>query len=319
MREGSREPALSHSDIDLLAADLLSADPSTFTAAARKVADACVNERLSRKRGRDLLRRFLADKGLRRILTWLLDNGNPETQLAAADLLLFLMPEIRPALAALQPSQLVDVAGVVVDVVTWREAAEGGSRCYGPDESLFVKHAVKADAAVDVVTYLRLALLAEVIHALYDAVPDEGARLRDLFLASHQTTLKQCLTVMRTDMEGSISRTALAVLQHLVDDELPDIPLHLSLPLFSLLVDHLLKLAEGATHMDPQGWRRALELPGVVVAAVTLSPQAPFLREEDVKRLVEEHLNSHVAKLVGIIASAEEGLLAVAAVTLGPS
>ncbi|CEM30559.1 unnamed protein product [Vitrella brassicaformis CCMP3155] len=188
MRKGSREPLLlSQGDLDLLAADLLSADPRTFAAAARKVTHAYIAGRLSREQCRDLLRRLLIDKDARRhlLLLLLLDDGNREIQLAVADLLLFLTVEIDPALGALQPSQLVDVAAVVVDLVGWRQAAEGGSSCYGPGESLYVKYILEADAAVDVVTYVRLRLLTSVLEALRDAAPQEGARLRDSLLAGH--------------------------------------------------------------------------------------------------------------------------------------
>ncbi|CEL95487.1 unnamed protein product [Vitrella brassicaformis CCMP3155] len=308
--------------------DVLSAvDRRTFAAAGRKLTDACVNERVTRLQGRHVLRRLLTDKeALRRILTWLVDDSEKETQLAAADLLGVLGGEIKPALAALQPSQLVDVAAVVVDLVGRRRAGEGGSGYYGPDESLYVKHILEADAAVDVVTYVRLLLLASVLHALHDAAPDEGARLRDLFLASHQTTVKQCLTVMCTDVEGSVSRMAFSVLESLLlpfnpppsspEEDLTPIPLHLSLPLFSLLVDHLLKLAEGATHMDAQRWLMALELP-FLVATAALQRQSTSLRVEDVKLLVAQHLYDNVELIVGIIASADGGMLAVAAATLG--
>ncbi|CEM30557.1 unnamed protein product [Vitrella brassicaformis CCMP3155] len=95
------------------------------------------------------------------------------------------------------------------------------------------------------------------------------------------------------------------------------IPLHLSLPLFTLLVDHLLKLVEGATLMDPQRWRRALDLPPLLVTAVSRR-QARSLRVKDVKRLVTQHVCAHVElALMGIISSAEGGMLAMAADTLG--
>ncbi|CEM30528.1 unnamed protein product [Vitrella brassicaformis CCMP3155] len=322
MRKGSREPQLSESDIDPIAADLLSADPSTLTARARKLCG-----RLTRQQGQHLAARLLEDKdGLRRMLARLLDGSNQETQLAAADLLLYLIRWIKPALAALQRSQLADVAAVFVDVVTWKEAAEGGSRCYGPDESLAVKEVLKADAAVDVVTYVRLLFLASVLEALHAAAPEEGARLRDLVLAGHQTTIKQCLKVIRTDTHGSLSSMASFALSTLLlpftpppsrpEVDLTPVPLQLSLPLFSLLVDHLLKLVEGAI-MDPQGWRRTLELPGLVAGAAS-QRQSTSLREKDVERLAELHLCAHVElTLMGIISSGEGGALAVAAATLG--
>ncbi|CEM30496.1 unnamed protein product [Vitrella brassicaformis CCMP3155] len=314
MRKGSREPQLlSQSDTDLLAADLLSADPTTFTAAARQVANACVKERLNKKEKQRLAARLLKDKdGLRRILLRLVNDRYRETQLAAADLLLFIVTEnlINPAIAALQSCQLVDVAGVIVDVVTWREPT-AASRGYGPDESLYVKHVVKADAAVDVVTYLRLLFLASVLQDLQAAAPREGARLRDSVLANHETTIKQCLKVIRTDTHGSVSPTAYSVVKSLLqpfttpspsspDEDLTPIPLQLSLPLFTLLVEHL----GGATYACR----------GMAVGAGSAFVS---LRQKDVRRLLEQHLYPHVEPLLGIVSSAEGGMLAMAAATLG--
>ncbi|CEM23397.1 unnamed protein product, partial [Vitrella brassicaformis CCMP3155] len=330
MRRGSREPQLlSQSDIDAAVADLLSSSDEAFTAAALTLARACINKRLSRQEARGLIARLLEDKdGLRRTLARLVDDGEKESQLAVADLLLCLAVEIKPALAALQPSQLVDVAAVVVDLVTWRHiSADGSSRCYGPDESLAVKHGLKADAAADIVTLVRLGLLIAALQALREAAPQEGACLRDLLLAGHQTTIKQCLTVTRTDIEGSVSRTAFDVLKSLLlpftpspsspdaEDPAP-IPLQLSLPLFTLLVDHVVELAEGTTLMHAQGLLMALELPGLVARAASWR-QDRSLREKDVKRLVRQHIYPHMETLLGIIASAQGGMLAVGTATVG--
>ncbi|CEM30579.1 unnamed protein product [Vitrella brassicaformis CCMP3155] len=248
--------------------------------------------------------------GLRRALLRLADDSDKEARNGIALVLPIFLTTIRSTLPTLQPSQLVAVANVVIQTVstTRKELTAGGE-----SDQL-------QDQLQKCVMTVRLALLAYVFRAVRQAAPRQFAAVRDSFLADHLATLKQYLTLMA-------NKNFLGLMVEACDSlfspegSYPDpspIPLRLALPPMTLLTEYVAQLAEGATDMSAEGWRRAVDLCHVAASAALVASKQPdrSVGGKDVKRLVEQHLFAHVDELVRIILTAEGVTVGVAAVTL---